>query len=192
MKVAGTVTVDDPAPVTYLKSLFDKSVTGRAFLKGTRPASPYTKPTQAFMDAYDLKVVKAVRGNDLPTLKEMHLQGKSLNACNRFGESIMHMACRRGMLDIVTFLLETGCAVDIRDDFGRTPLHDACWTTVPNFEVMNVVIQKVHPDILLCQDVRGHTPFHYARKEHWGAWVSFLEERDQVLLRRLDVVQVVS
>jgi hypothetical protein len=37
---------------------------------------------------------------------------------------------------MVSYLLEEcKLCVNISDDFGRTPLHDACWTAEPNFEV---------------------------------------------------------
>ena len=177
--------MSDPTPVTYLKTLFSQTEKGRCFLRNPRQR-PYTKPNQQCIDSYDLEIVKAIRNSDIPKLRAMLQEGKSCNACNRFGESIMHMACRRGLVDVVKFLIyEAHVAVDVRDDFGRTAMHDACWTIVPNLEVMDLVIRKISPDLLLSEDVRGHTPFHYARKEHWDVWVKFLEERDNILIRRL-------
>jgi hypothetical protein len=47
-----------------------------------------------------------------------------MDACNRFGESVLHMACRRGATPMVAFLMaDCGLQVNISDDFGRTPLH---------------------------------------------------------------------
>jgi hypothetical protein len=186
--VKPVIVVNDPCPVTYLKRLFTGTDKGRELIRNPR-RSLFTKPSQEFTDSYDMDVVRAIREKDLPTLRSMLKEGKSFNASNRFGESLMHMACRRGCLEVVNFLIhEAQVQVDVQDDFGRTALHDACWTAVPNFAVMDAIIKQVPPDMLLSEDVRGHTPFHYARKEHWDDWVKFLRDRDKFLLRRLDIV----
>jgi len=80
-------------------------------------------------------------------------------------------------------VLEFHVRVDVRDDYGRTPLHDACWTTTPNFELMDVLVEAVDPRLLLAEDVRGHTPFDYARREHWNEWLQFLKDRKERLQR---------
>ena len=58
----------------------------------------------------------------------MHKKGKTLQCCNRFGESAIHMACRHDLTDVVKFSIEeVGSILRVRDDYGRTPLHDAFW-----------------------------------------------------------------
>jgi ankyrin repeat protein len=186
------VIVDDPSPVKYLKCLFSKTDKGKEILLNPSQRS-FTKPSEDFTDSYDLEVVRAIREKDLTKLRSMLEEGKSFDASNRFGESLMHMACRRGSSEVVNFLIdEAQVQVDVRDDFGRTALHDACWTPVPNFDVMDALMKQISPDMLLSEDVRGHTPFHYARKEHWDDWVTFLRERDNLLLRRLDFIQTIA
>jgi len=74
------------------------------------------------------KAAMAARSEDLQALKTLHEQGKSLQCSNRFGESIIHIICRRGRDDILKFLVsEAGVTLRLRDDLGRTPLHDAAW-----------------------------------------------------------------
>jgi ankyrin repeat protein len=191
------------------------------------------------MDAYDLDVVNAIREGDVPALRRiMHNNnnnnnnsrsgsssssfqpgggngGKScMNACNKFGESILSMACRRGHYETVHFLV-VEAQVDVhllRDDFGRRPHHDTCWTASLNDKVMDILLfgggatataaaappaqapqamtmtTTLSPiELLLEKDVRGHTPFHYARREHWDGWVRFLEQRSDKLLNALEV-----
>jgi ankyrin repeat protein len=176
---------EEPLPVTQLKAIFARSETGQKILQ--RPnRCMFSKPSPEATDAYDLEVVKAIRNNEIEKLRALQRNGKSLDACNRFGESLIHMACRRSDLGMVKFLVEeAGVRVDVRDDFGRLPLHDACWTTLPNFEVMDVLIKASSPALLLSEDVRGHTPYHYARREHWTDWVQFLNDRDQLISQRL-------
>lgn len=100
------------------------------------------------------------------------------------------MACRKGDVDMVKFLInEAHVEVDVHDDFGRTPFHDALWTKTPNFATMDVLLESVSPLLLLMQDVRCHTPFHYARREHWNDWVVFLKERSRLIGERLCAIQ---
>lgn len=85
---------------------------------------------------------------------------------------------------MVQFLVEeANCSLWVRDDYGRTAMHDAAWSPKPNMELMDYLLQKV-PELLLMSDVRGHTPFVYVRKEHWKEWIVFLQERQDKLRLR--------
>lgn len=75
---------------------------------------------------------------------------------------------------------------------NRTPLHDACWTPTPNFEIMDVIIKATDVSMLLAPDIRGHTPFDYARREHWAAWVKFFSDRKDMLLQQAQPIKVES
>lgn len=133
------------------------------------------------VEAYNVELVKAVRDRDIPFLRSTHKSGKTLQCSNRFGESLLHMACRRGYTDVVRFLInEAKVTLRVKDDFGRTPLHDACWSANPNFDLMDLIIEN-DPDLLLIEDVRGHTPFSYARRSHWKDWSDFLTLRRDTL-----------
>jgi ankyrin repeat protein len=118
----------------------------------------------------------AVRDNDLEKLKELYASGVTLESCNRFGESLLHIACRRGNTRMVKFLVEeVKVSVHIADDMNRIPLHDACWASVPNFEIVELLLREA-PEHALCPDKRGHTPFDYTRQPAWKEWVRFLSE----------------
>ena len=74
--------------------------------------------------AYDNETCGAARSDDLDGLRALHRGGKTLQCSNRFGESLIHIACRRGSLPVIAFLLdEAGVSIRVRDDCGRTPLH---------------------------------------------------------------------
>lgn len=91
---------------------------------------------------------------------------------------------------MVTFMLqEAKVRTDIRDDFGRNPLHDACWTSEPSFELMDVLLDHADPFMLLSEDVRGSTPFDYVRRNHWTQWAHFLTSRKEKLRERILSVQ---
>lgn len=177
----------NPHPVAFLKDAFARNQFGATLLGD--PATNYPsfhRPTQEATDAYDLNVVQAIRHNDIERLRSMLREGKSFNACNRFGESLIHMVCRRGNIPMATFLIKEACVdVDVRDDFGRSPMHDACWTSKPNVAIMDLLVNSVSPEMLLAEDVRGHTPFDYARKEHYEEWCEYLINKEGDLQRRI-------
>lgn len=140
--------------------------------------------TREQVDSYDHDIIAAIRSEDVQTLREMHQNGRLMTCCNNFGESLIHMACRRGFTEVVTFLLkEAGVSLRVRDDYGRTPLHDACWTCTPNFELMDILIDT-DPDLLLMSDKRGHSPLQYVRREHWPAWMEYLRRKKEALIPR--------
>jgi hypothetical protein len=126
------------SPDAYIQKLFHSMLGYKPTPRPTLELSslPYNSTRQPFiapiteehMANYDLDVVSATRENNLSLLQELFSQGRSLSCCNRYGESLLHMACRRGFEEIVTFLTQ-GAGVEIRitDDCGRTPLHDALW-----------------------------------------------------------------
>lgn len=131
--------------------------------------------------AYDNAIVGAVRASDLGVLRRLFLDGKTMQCSNKFGESIVHMACRKGSLSIIHFLLEEAdVSLRVRDDFGRTPLHDACWASEPCFEAIEMLIRK-EPDLLLLADKRGSTPLSYVRTDKWGTWCEFLRSTQALL-----------
>jgi len=131
--------------------------------------------------AYDNETCNAARSDDLDALRGLFRAGKTLQCSNRFGESLIHIACRRGSFPVISFLLtEAGVSIRVRDDCGRTPLHDACWASHPNFEVIRMLIER-EPDFLMLCDKRGHTPLAYVRREKWGDWCRFLNENRTLL-----------
>ena len=70
----------------------------------------------------------AARNEDVDLLRKLHVEGHKLQCSNKFGESIIHIICRRRRDDILDFLVsEVGVSLRVRDDLGRTPFHDAAW-----------------------------------------------------------------
>merc|ERR1711998_630397 len=97
-----------------------------------------------------------------------------MTACNRFCESIVHMACRRSEMDVVEFVLNQ--SIDnwwVVDDFGRSPLHDACWRPEPRFDIVTMILDR-NLELLRVEDIRGANPLNYVREEHWTQWCAYL------------------
>lgn len=168
-------------PADYARSAFKANGCDIQSMKKDAE-SFFVKPTQEMIDTYKPEILNAVRKNDLQKVKELYKSGTlTTNCCNKFGESLLHLSCRRGYTSIVRYLLEeVKVNANMRDDYNRTPLHDACWTTEPVFDLVDLLIQKV-PHQLIMEDVRGFTPFDYVRAEHRGRWLRFLWERKAAL-----------
>lgn len=148
--------------------------------------SEFIRPTSEQIEAYrnSSDALLAVRACDVDTLRRLLAKGQTLQICNKFGESLLHIACRRSNANVVAFLLnEANVSPRIRDDYGRTPLHDACWRGSPEYEIVELLLQ-VEPRLAFVQDVRGHKPFQYARREHWADWKEFLFRKKSLMLVR--------
>jgi len=157
----------------------------------------FPKITDEQMAAYDVEVVTAARENNIKELRQIcERKGpKALNCFNRFGEGLLNLSCRRGFQEITAYLLsnEVGLKACIRDDYGRTPLHDACWNPSPLIEICTWLMEK-EPALFFVTDKRGFTPFQYARKSDWLVWRNFLFERRHLLepLSRPEVLKMFS
>lgn len=173
-------------PDQYLVSLVN-ALTG-ADLK-VKPANElenfFMTTTDVQMAAYNLEIVTACRENNVDKLKEFHrTRGRDCLDCfNRFGEGLLNMVCRRGFKEITAFLLspEVQLSVRVRDDYGRTPLHDACWSPEPQLDICRWIMQQ-DPSLFLVADKRGYTPFQYARKSDWHIWRQFLFDNRDLLV----------
>lgn len=168
-------------PYTFIESVLDNNSVQPVKRRQPLHETEYLEPTPEQIAAYSSKALIAVRTNNIPALREMmHSEGQTLRCCNRFGESLLHVACRRSNSDVVNFLLnEANVSPRIKDDYGRTPLHDACWRGSPEYDIVESIL-SVEPRLAFVKDVRGHKPFQYARREHWAAWRHFLDRKSVV------------
>lgn len=54
----------------------------------------------------------------------------------------MHIACRRGNIDVLRFLVANGGSLTACDDLGRFPLHEVCWAKRPRFDIVRVFLEE--------------------------------------------------
>ncbi len=164
-------------PTSFVKSCFRAYGIDASEMDAESKQMFFLQVTDERISAYDVDIIEAVRKEDVSYLRFVIKSGRSLLGCNPFGESIIHLACRRGSSELVKFLVnEGGASLRVSDDFGRTPLHDACWKKEPEFELIDFILDS-QPELLLIADKRGHLPIDYARTHHWGLWIQFLEVR---------------
>lgn len=99
--------------------------------------------------------------------------GLSPNACNQHSESLLHTTCRHSKLELFQILMDFNVDVQQTDDYGRTPLHDACWAANPCFAIAKSLLQK-DAAMMFIHDARGSVPLSYVTKKNWGMWNYFL------------------
>jgi len=147
------------------------------------------KVSSGQLEAYTAEKVNAIRNRDICKLTELLEQGQSFDACNNNAESLLHLACRRGDVNTVIFLIaQAKVSPDAIDSLGRSILHDICWRPEPDFELMDTVICMVSPELLIAKDARGHTPFDYVRRRDWAEWNQYLFSRKEIIQERLKMV----
>jgi Ankyrin repeats (many copies) len=89
------------------------------------------------------------------------------------------MVCRLGSLELLQVMLDAGCDVQISDDYGRTPLHDACWAAEPALDVVQLLLDQ-DPRLLFMVDARGAVPLSYVQNQHYSVWIEFLSSHKEV------------
>jgi len=172
-------------PASYVRSLFPKKRVGgdaiRRMVLGT--------PDEEQLEAYDHDVAGAIRSNDVDLLRELLDEGRDFTGCNRNGETMLHLACRRSDLDTVEFLIvEAGLSTERRDTVGRSCLHDACWRAVPDLELMDFLVRSVSPLLLVEEDCRGHSCMDYVRPSDYETWNAFITKYSGLIQRRSKLV----
>ena len=136
----------------------------------------YCRPTAYQQASYGIRINQAVRASDTKLIRRLLDCGLSPNPCNTYGESTTHMISRRGNPLILRIFLEAGCSLQVTDDYGRTPLHDACWKAEPDFGMVELIMgSDIHLFKLL--DCRGAAPLSYVKKENYGVWIEFLKSK---------------
>jgi uncharacterized protein len=68
-------------------------------------------------------VLRKYREEDLPEFCELDLT--EVNQTGNFGNSPLHVAAVRGLLNEAIALIEAGAIVNAKGELGNTPLHDA-------------------------------------------------------------------
>jgi Ankyrin repeat len=141
-------------------------------------ASGYFTPiTEDYLQGYTKEMVQAVRADDVTTLRRIDKRSSQSLLCgSKFGDSILHLACRRGSVNVLEYLIvELGVSPKVVCDLGRTLFHDALWTAQPNTRILSLLL-KTCPELLFVTDHRGATPLSYAPKQHWSSLCRFLAQ----------------
>jgi hypothetical protein len=134
----------------------------------------YNKPTELQQASYDVHLIDLVKNHQLDELRDCLAMGLSPNPCNAWGESVLHLLCRTGSPpSVLQVFVQAGADVQVVDDYGRTLLHDACWSVHPCMATIEMLLDHdVH--LLQMRDCRGAQPLSYVPEAHWADWMTFL------------------
>ena len=135
----------------------------------------HNKPTEHQLASYGSAILDVVKQNRIEDFRRMLEAGLSPNACNQHGESLLHMVCRHGKVDLFRILLAFDVDLQQTDDYGRSPMHDCCWASQPSFEIAKDLMKR-DPSLLFLFDARGSLPLSYVTKSLWGDWNEFLDD----------------
>jgi Ankyrin repeats (3 copies) len=170
------------SPQTYLDGLMSNRGY-RVDRVHTIDTAYYSKPTPLQKASYQGFLINVAKSGDVDGLADLLTSGLSPNPSNLYGESLCHLVCRLGKHHVLQTMLQSGTSLEICDDYGRTPLHDACWAGNPAFEVVDLIMtagrEETH-HLFNMVDNRGSTPLSYIRKEHWAQWMEFLQSKKDI------------
>jgi hypothetical protein len=133
-----------------------------------------------------VNLLQALRSNDVQRLRtlvaETNIDLK--DARNEFGENLAHLACRMGMstTTLQYLVLEEKVPLNVRDRFGRSPLHNACMLPLPNFESILFILEQA-PKLFLFEDDAGKTPLDCVPSWSFCRWTRFMSE--SAILKRI-------
>jgi ankyrin repeat protein len=131
-------------------------------------------PTPLQLASYDVHILKmVVLDKDAHALLDMLTCGISPNACNKFGESLLHRVCKFGQDKLLQVFLECGADIQISDGTGRTPMHEVCRRPRPSFRTFELLLQQ-DARLIHMQDSAGATPLSFIRADQYDAWIAFL------------------
>lgn len=116
--------------------------------------------------------------NDEEGLESCLLAGIHSNPCNEYNHSILHRICNLGNVALLDVLLENSDGykvVQTADDFGRTPLHEACSSPKePSFTVIETLLMH-DPHLFYMSDASGILPLELVEPEYWYDYLQFLQ-----------------
>lgn len=161
-----------------LQEYFDALLQERGYvikLYNTLDTAYYNNATPLQIASYGPRMVRIIKESNVNALRETLAVGLSPNPCNQFGESLLHMVCRRGDLGLLKVMIEAGSSLQVADDYGRTPLHDGFWAADPAYGVVETILKR-DAGLFFMKDKRGALPLSYAHKSHWHDWMTWFDE----------------
>lgn len=121
-----------------------------------------------------MNVMKALQSDDVDSLKWFLDKGFSVNYHNKFGETLIHHACRMQAVKCINELLERKVIVGVSSISGRNPLHNAIWFKEEISLSILRLLCGICPVLLVCEDWLGHTPLDNVSPLQWPVLCDFL------------------
>jgi Ankyrin repeats (many copies) len=190
-----TTQTEYSTPTEYTKVLielwYNNYNNGSTEIESIRNKFKFVQPSDGLLDSYTIEAVNTIRSNDISKMQALLDKGQNFNACNRNGETLLHMVCRCCTVDIVKFLINVANVnINVVDSVGRNVLHDICWRHRLDVDMMMLFVNTIDPYMFVMPDNRGHTCFDYCRKEHYTIWIDFLKLNASKIFARSKTVDL--
>lgn len=122
------------------------------------------------VDSSFVEFFKSHQPWDTRRLEELINNGRNVNSViSTDGSRALHVAAKRGDLNIVQTLLNNGANVDVKDYFQKTPIHIAAG--FGNYEIIELLLSRTAmmtpiaaSKIIDEKDFYGCTALHYAAR----------------------------
>lgn len=105
----------------------------------------------------------ATLAGKLPIIQRLQELGADLTIPNKDGYTVLHMAARNNFPTLIDYFLEHGLAIDTKGEYGRTPLHIACFEGCVEAVQHLLRAKRSHPfDVNSRTTDTENTPLHDA------------------------------
>mmetsp|Transcript_2700 Transcript_2700/g.3627 ORF Transcript_2700/g.3627 Transcript_2700/m.3627 type:complete len:417 (+) Transcript_2700:61-1311(+) len=141
--------------------------------------------------SYGPRTIEIVKSGNHEALHDALVLGLDPNVCNQYGESLLHMACRRGNIKLLKVFMEKGALLQVSDDYGRTIMHDAMWAANPAFDVVETILRQDRT-MLFLRDKRGSLPFSYVHKNDVNTWIDWFDQNIETYFPRNEAETSIS
>ena len=74
--------------------------------------------------------MRASGGGDVRRVTEILDKGAPVNWRDSHGYTALHRACRSNRVEVVKVLLKHNPLIDQQNNWGNTPMHEACWGSI--------------------------------------------------------------
>jgi hypothetical protein len=155
----------------------------------------YNEPTELQVASCGSFLRAIVKSRDEMALRSFLSCGVSSNPSDEYGESLVHLLCRRGDAVLLQIVLDNyinsnssnslpneetpgKSLFQVSSFMGRTPLHEVCCAVKTSFAIVDMIL-LVDPYQLFMSDGCGYRPLDYVSRDQWEEWNLYLDENLQ-------------
>jgi hypothetical protein len=164
------------SPQDYLNAIWKERGYDQQLQRISSKTAGYSKKaTPLQLASFGSEVVKACNTDNAEVLSLLLDCGLSPNPTNKFGDTLLHLVCKRANERVLQCLIQHGCDLQVADSFGRTPLHHVAWSGTFSSKNAKTLLDADVCQILV-EDQHHKCPLEYVRTEDWPKWIDFLRQ----------------
>jgi hypothetical protein len=153
------------------------------------------EPTPLQKASYGGYLLDIVSNRDGKALDSLLSYGISQNPSTEYGDSLVHLLCRRGDARLLDIVLDSNkrsycrrSPLQVANYMGRTPLHETCCAPRTSFVIVDKIL-KDDPRLLFMADIHGNLPLDYVCKEQWAESIEYINAKMDEYWPQRDIVR---